>query len=130
MFGEDGVAIASTPEDFYLINSKLKVDDTYYSDGDTVYVDPLTDHNVGMWFQIGNKSPSSVGDPLGVWRVCVTVYDETHSKAVGYAQGDAQGGGTDATKQVNVGKITEPTVFRVKLWANQALASPPASSYW
>ena len=126
-------AIGSGPEDFYLISSQLVVDGKDVLAGATVEVDPAKVHVVGLRHTIGNNDPRSWGDPIGVWRACNTVYNETDGKPVspGYDTEQADGGQGGGLGEVNVGKITKSTRFRIKLWANQNdSASPPSSSYW
>lgn len=125
--------ISSGPEDFYLISSQLVVDGANQSPGSTIDVDPTTVHIVGLRHTVGNNDPFSIGDITGWWRTCTTVYNETDKAPVspGFDTEEAQGGSGGGLSEVNVGKITKPTTFRIKLWANQAhTASPPASTYW
>lgn len=127
--------ISSGPEDFYLISDQLVVNGEDQSPGVPIYVDPTKVNVVGLRHTVGNRDPFSFGDPLGNWCTCTTVYNETdkHTVSPGYDSENAQGGSGGGLSEVNVGKITKPTTFRVKLWANQALTArdnPPPPSYW
>jgi len=126
-------SIASGPEDFSLASSQLIVDGVDRSPGATVDVDPTKSHVVGLRHTVYNADPRSLGDPIGVWRTCTTVYNETDMQPVspGYDTEQADGGVGGGLSEINVGKISKPTTFRIKLWANQAqFASPPPSSSW
>lgn len=123
----------SGPDDFYLISSQLVVNGLNYADGATIAVDPTKVNVGGLRHTVGNNDPRSLGDPIGVWRTCTTVYDKTHSHGVspGYDTEQADGGNGGGLSKVNVGKITTPTTFRIKLWANQNDgAPPPPASSW
>jgi len=129
----NGVAIAGGPEDFRLLTCQLLLDDEPVTDGSMVAVDPLVDHYLGMSFDIANDSPgfNILEPPPGDWwRVCTTVYNETDRTTVGFDSVDRRAYGGSGGTKIKVGKITKPITFRVKLWANQALAAPPDSAYW
>jgi len=125
--------IGSGSEDFYLISDQPVVDGADQLPGATIDIDPTLVHVVGLRHTVGNYDPRSFGDPIGVWRTCTTVYNETDGKPVspGYDTEQADGGQGGGLSEIKVGKITKPTTFRITLWANQAqFAAPPASTYW
>lgn len=123
--------IGSGPEDFSLDYANLFLDDAPVASGETVEVDPETSHVLKLAHDVLNADPRSFGDPIGVWRTCTTILNVTDNVAVGAitAQADGSAGGGNAQK--NIGVITKPVTFRIKLWANQNDgAVPPASNYW
>jgi hypothetical protein len=123
--------IGSGPEDFSLDNDQLYVDDTPVESGEAVYVDPATTHKLYLPHNVLNADPRSLGDPIGVWRTCMTVYNVTDTKAVGSSTSQADGGAGGGNPSVAVGKISKAITFKVKLWANQNDgAVPPSSAYW
>jgi len=123
--------IGSGPEDFSLNYANLYVDNTPVASGEEVDVDPETSHQLKLQHSVLNADPRSWGDPIGVWRTCVTVLNITDNKPVGSKTAQADGGEGGGNAVLSVGKILKPTTFRVKLWANQNDgAVPPASGYW
>lgn len=123
--------IASGPEDFSLGYANLFVDNAPVLSGETVEVDPETSHVLKLAHQVLNADPRSWGDPIGVWRTCTTIFNVTNNTPVVAITAQADGGSGGGNAQKNVGVITKPTIFRIKLWANQNDgAVPPASNYW
>jgi len=130
ILSQQGVSYGSGPEDFYLISSQLHVDDRLVSPN-TVQVDPERSHKIGLKHTVGNRDPRSAGDPFGWWRTCTAVYNETDRRAVKADTCEASGGSGGGTSHIDVGRITKPTRFRIKLWANQAhTAGPLPQGYW
>ncbi|TET41948.1 MAG: hypothetical protein E3J60_03460 [Dehalococcoidia bacterium] len=125
-----GRQISSGPEDFSLLSSDLLVNDQPAAPGDTVEVDALKTSEIEVVYQIANADPRSWGDPIGVWRSCLTVFDVTNNRAIDSDLEDDSGYGCTDKAGVKVGQINKPTKFRLKIWANQALASAPPKSYW
>ena len=129
--------IGSGPEDFWLYNDQLYVDADPVADGATKEVDPEIDHELRLDYDVRNRDPYSWGDPTGSWDTYVSVYNETNASPVGGVSDGHQGesGGPVGTpNRVPVGRITAPTTFRVKLWANQEYGAgahnPPPQSNW
>ena len=119
--------MALGPENFSLDFLELYVDNTPVVDGDTVEVDPAISHSIRARYRIANEGAST----FHWWECCMTVFDVTHVVAKGSRHENGQGWlSTTKDHSVNVGKITEPTEFRVRIWANQdqnAIAPPEGS---
>jgi hypothetical protein len=121
----------SGPEDFSLDagdNPKLWLNNEHrLYQGDAVEVDPATAQTLNCDSRILNAEP---GFSL-LWSICTTIYDVTHNRAVGSKVDNADGGLGQANPTISVGKITTPTQFRVRVWANQAFqaAAPPAADW-
>jgi hypothetical protein len=82
-------------------------------------------------YKIQNGSPGALLG--GYWTTCMTVWDVTRGKAVGYdIWGSHYGGGVlTAEDAVNVVMPASATTFRVKIFANQLWDAPvPPESTW
>jgi hypothetical protein len=123
--------IGSGPEDFSLDYANLFLDNAPVASGETLEVDPETSHVLKLAHSVLNADPRSLGDPIGVWRTCTTIFNVTDNAPVKAITAQADGGSGGGNAQQNVGVITRPITFRIKLWANQNDgAVPPASNYW
>lgn len=123
--------ISSGPEDFSLNYANMYVSGLRVYSGDNVLVDPLVSHIIGLEHSVFNADPRSWGDPIGVWRTCVTIKNITDNVPVNSATSQADGGTGGGHPKITVGKISKPITYRIKLWANQNDgATPPASGYW
>jgi len=116
------------PENFRIEGYELYVDTTRVYPGATVEVDPATTHSIRVRYQVRNDGATT----FHWWECCVTIWDVTHAKAIGSRNDHAQGWlSTWKDQTISVGKIAEPTAFRVKIWANQdyGAAAPPTGSW-
>lgn len=86
---------------------------------------------IHLKYNIRNFSPGTLA--AAYWSTCMTVWDVTRNRAVGYdAFGLHYGGGVlSAEDAVNVVMPATATTFRVKIFANQAAnAGAPPESEW
>ncbi len=82
-------------------------------------------------YKIQNLNPGVL--LTGYWSTCMTVWDVTRSKAVGYDAFGTHYGGSILTAEdaVNVVMPASATTFRVKIFAEQlANAGAPPQSSW
>lgn len=120
--------MALGPENFSLDSATFYVDAVAVVSGDTVEVDPAVDHTIRARYKIRNEGANL----FHYWECCVTVYDVTNKRAVGSRNDHGQGGISDwKDRSIGVGRITKPTAFRIKIWANQDYdALPPPQTSW
>jgi hypothetical protein len=120
----------SGPEDFSIQQARWWVKDhELVSDGEVVQVDPGVNILIRSYHVINNAECGIF--PLNGWETCFTVKNITDNIPVGAESNPADGEVGDGDSMVNVGKITKPTQFRLRVWANQDLgAAPPPSSAW
>lgn len=117
-------------------NFQIEAGPIYYVDsievvpGYPVEVDPGVSHTVGAKYKVRNVGASI----FQWWTCCLTVYDVTNGRAIGYAFDTGVGGVTDwKERHINVGYIQADTTFRVRVWANQEYGdplAPPPESEW
>lgn len=120
--------ISGGPEDFYLKSANYEVDGKTLSDGDVEEVDPEELQVFRVDWVIGNKDP---GWFAPAWDGRATVYDLTHDKEVDTERSDADGAEGRGSESLNLGRITEPTKFRINIMANQDYRAPePDISLW
>jgi hypothetical protein len=122
--------MALGPENFQIEVAEFYADDLrIYPGGSAIEIDPAVTHTVGARYKVRN-----VGAGITQWwSCCMTVYDVTHGIAIGWAVDYGVGGVSDwKERHINVGYITEPTAFRVRIWGNQdyGIDTPPPESKW
>jgi hypothetical protein len=123
------VRIALGPESFQIDFAEYYVDTTRVYDGDEVEVDPLVAHSIRCRYRVKNVGASAIH----WWESCFTLYDVTHGRAIGSANDHCQGWlSTTKDRTINIPNlITEPTVLRARIWANQDYnALPPPQGSW
>jgi len=122
----------SGPEDFSLRpGTKLKVNHEEVMDpSQPVIVDPGADTTIGAYYIIDNAECGFGFEAW--WSTAISIRDMTHNRPVGaYRDDNANGEVGDGDPWVNVGKVTEPTEFRIRIWANQDWKAPlmPSANY-
>jgi hypothetical protein len=122
----------SGPEDFSIrVGTKIKVNgDEVLVPTEPVIVDPGADTTLGAYYIIDN---AECGFGLEAWwSTAISIRDMTHNRPVGaYRDDNANGEVGDGNPSVNIGKVTEPTEFRIRIWANQDWKAPlmPSANY-
>lgn len=115
--------------DFARTQNDLYVNGVKRSWGVQIEVDPERNTEIALWWQIRNNNPGL----FLIWKGGFTIYNETGGYPVGkiIKTCDGEYGGTIVLAGVNVGKITTPTTFTIKLWANQSdIATWPPEESW
>jgi len=124
--------ISGGPEDFSMRSTypRYKVNGVEVDPSQPVIVDPGADTRLGAYYIIDN---AECGFGLEAWwSTAISIRDITHNRPVGaYRDDNANGEVGDGDPWINVGKITEPTEFRIRVWANQDWKAPlmPQGSY-
>jgi len=120
--------ISGGPEDFYLKSAVYTLNGKSFGDGDVIEVDPAVTQVVKVDWVIGNYDPGWFAPS---WDGRITVYDLTHDKRVGTERSDADGSEGRGSESISLGRITEPTEFRINIMANQDYRAPePITSLW
>lgn len=127
-----GAQIAGV-EDWELDSYECKINDISFDDGSEVEVDPIESLIAKIKWVITNKSPGFNSS----WDAAVTAYDRTHEKKLDWERSGVIGmapyipGSSSAVETLGIGNITEPTVVRINIMANQDYDAPePALSLW
>lgn len=120
--------MALGPENFHVIVYQVDVNGTVVTHGDEVVVDPASNTKIGYQIKIGNSGASI----FHWWVIGLTIYDVTHGKALGSEMWQAQGSeSTTKNSERWIGTLTERTIVRVRVWANQdtGVSLPPLSEW-
>jgi len=120
----------SGPEDFSLVYAKLWLyNEQQLFNGDAYMVPSTVAQKLNCDHKISNAECGFGFE--AAWSTLVTVKDITHNVAVGYGESPADGEVGQGNPTINLGKITTPTQYRIRVWANQDFgALPPDQSKW
>ena len=123
--------------DVYSYNGWEKYDGTEqsFTDGQTLEVPSGKSINLGLDYHIRNLHTPILAPNWAIGVTCWNVTDYKRSGSDGNIIAAWPGGVSDGTGKtyINVGTISKPTTFKLKLWASQGETDNPANipdSYW
>jgi hypothetical protein len=125
-----GARISNGPEDFSLQYARLYLNNqTQLFTGDVKVVDPTVNQSLNCDHVINNADCGFGFE--AAWSTLVTIKDITHNTPVGDKLSNADGEVGQGNPTISLGKVTVPTQYRIRVWANQDFgAAPPPSSQW